>query len=481
MKSMKLLPYVAVFALAAGMYGCVDDAPVLGVPGLGNNRILKYVAVGNSLTAGYQSNGLYESAQIYSFPNLLAQQLRAVDAEIGTFEQPLYTDPGTPGADGKASRYEIISLVGPVIGPRGLSPGVPKNSTLARPYDNLGIPGSVVFDFLDTTSFAAKAAAPRSNPLFQLVLRNPALGKSVFEQARRLKPDLVTFWFGNNDVLGFATSGGVSPSGPTSAQVFAALYAQALDSLRAALPNARIVVATIPDVTSIPYFTTAGARMAAALPAGNPLRYQVHGETGVATGSTTLTESTPPLITLTGTTYAALLGRPTGQWYRDRGYPALPPGIDTTKVFGFDPRNPWPDALVLDAAEQATAATAVSAFNATIKQVAAAKNAGVVDINAFFAGIKRNGLYVQGQKFTADYVSGGLFSLDGVHPSNRGAGVLANEFIKVINQKFGMSIAPVNIALLPGIPAPVAKGGSDAPVLSPDAYEQYLWLFGGGR
>jgi hypothetical protein len=207
----------------------------------------------------------------------------------------------------------------------------------------------------------------------------------------------------------------------------------------------------------------------------------MHGETGVATGSTTLTEATPPLITLTGNTYAALLGRPTGQWYRDRGYPALPPGIDTTKVFGFDPRNPWPDALVLDPGEQATAAAAVSAFNNTIVQVAAAKNAGVVDINGFFAKIKANGLYVQGQKFTADYVSGGLFSLDGVHPSNRGAGVLANEFIKVMNQKFGMSIAPVDIAAIPGIPAPVAKGSTDIPVLTPEAYDHYHWLFGGGR
>lgn len=480
MKSIKLMLFLPVLAAAVALYGCVDTAPVQGIPGLGNNRVLKYVAVGNSLTAGYQSNGLYESAQIYSFPNLVGQQLRAADAEIGSFEQPLYTDPGTPGADGKASRYEIISLVGPVIGPKGLAPGSPKNSTLARPYDNLGIPGAVVFDFLDTTNFATKAIT-RANPLFQLVLRNPAFGRSIFQQARALKPDLVTFWLGNNDVLGFATSGGVSPSGPTSSAVFSAKYAEAFDSLRASLPNARIVVGNIPDVTSIPFFTTIGPKIAASLPAGTPLRYQMHGETGAGTGSTTLTEAGAPLICLTGSTYAGLLGRPTGQWYRDRAYPFIPPGIDTTKPFALHPSNPWPDALVLDAGEQTTATNAVSAFNGTISSVAASKNAGLVDINSVLANIRRNGLYIQGQKFTADYVSGGTFSLDGVHPSNRGSAIIANEFIKVINQRYGMTIPLVDVAVIPGIPAPIAKGSDALPLLSPDAYKQYEWLFGNAR
>lgn len=469
---------VALVALATAYYaGCVDAGPAALGPGLGNATVTKYVAIGNSLTAGYQSNGLFKSGQDYSFPNLIAAQLRLAGANLPTFEQPYYSDPGTPGADGKASRYEIISLVGPVIGPRGLAPGAPTNLSLARPYDNLGVPGAVIFDLLDTTSFLAKAGPPRSNPLFSLILRNPAFGNNVLKQAAALRPDLVTVWLGNNDVLGYATSGGVSPSSPTASVVFAALYTQALDSLRARLPNARIVVANIPNVTVIPFFTTLGPKIRPSLPAGVSLRYQKHGESGPGTGSTSLADNSV-LLCLTGSAYTGYLGRPSGKWYTDHGYPALPANIDTTMPFGFHPANPWPDALTLDGDEINTCATTIAAFNQTIATAAAARNAAVVDINAFLADIKAQGYWWAGQKYTADYVSGGVFSLDGVHPTSRGAGIIANAFIKKMNASFGMSLSYVDLAALPGIPAPVAKAGSGMPEIPPDAFKELELLWG---
>lgn len=473
--------FIALFAAASLFVGCdgVSTRPDDVKEGTLNPlTVKKYVAIGNSLTAGYQSNGLYQSAQLYAFPNLIAKQLTLVGAPLGTFEMPWYSDPGTPDATGKASRYEIISLVGPVIGPKGLAAGAPTNSALTRPYDNLGIPGAVLFDFLDTTAFAAKAGPPRSNPLFMLVLRQAALGKTIFHQAKALNPDLVTFWLGNNDVLGFATSGGVSPSAPTSAGIFGVLYAQALDSLRNALPNTKIVVANIPDVRSIPFFNTIGPKVAPLIPAGVYLRYQKHGNTTMSFDSTKLTEAGAPLLTLTGSAYASLLGQPTGKWYRDKGIPVVAP-IDTTKPFGFHPQNPWPDALTLDASEQTTAGDAITAFNATIASVAAAKGAALVDINTFFKGIKANSIVVQGVKYTADYVSGGIFSLDGVHPSSRGAGIVANEFLRVINAKWGSNIPYVDVNSIPGIPAPVAKSANGIPQIPADAFNSLEMLYGG--
>lgn len=469
---------VAVVALAAAYYaGCVDAGPAALGPGLGNATVTKYLAIGNSLTAGYQSNGLYKSAQDYSFPNLIAGQLRLAGANLPTFEQPYYSDPGTPGADGKASRYEIISLAGPVIGPKGLAPGAPINLALARPYDNLGVPGAVIFDLLDTTSFLAKAGPPRNNPLFSLILRNAAFGKNMLSQAAALRPDLVTFWLGNNDVLGYATSGGASPSSPTSTAVFGALFTQALDSLRARLPNARIVVANIPDVTVIPFFTTLGPKIRPSLPAGVTLRYQKHGEAGVSSGSTSLADNSV-LICLTGSAYTSFLGRPSGKWYRDKGYPALPPGIDTTQPFGFHPQNPWPDALMLDADEINTCATTIAAFNQTIAAAAGARSAAVADISGFLNGVKAGGYSWAGQKYTVDYVSGGLFSLDGVHPSSRGAGIIANQFIKTMNASFGMNLSYVDLVSLPGIPAPVAKTAAGLPVIPAEAFSELEMLWG---
>ena len=482
MNSLRLIALL-VFIAAVVMYsGCTDNAPSGPAAGTGGVTVSKYVAIGNSLTSGYQSNGWFESAQTYSFPNLIAGQLKAAGQGLGSFEQPLWADPGTPGPDGvHASRYEILSLVGPVIGPNPSEiAGAPKNLALARPYDNLGIPGLVIASFLDTTNFLG-------NPLVPVVLRSQPAGpfpmKSVFQQAVSLNPDLVTFWLGNNDVLGYAASGGASPTSPTPSAVFAALYTQALGALRAALPNARIFVGNIPDVRVIPFFTTLGPKIAAKIPAGIMLRYQKHGNSGPSLDGTDFTEAKPPLILLTGSSYAGFLGATGGQgagkWYEDNDYPALPPGIDTTKPFGFHPQNPWPDALVLDADEQLVAGNAVADFNNTIASVANADHAFVVDINGFLNMAKANGYVVAGQKFTTDYVTGGIFSLDGVHPTSRGSGLIANKFIATMNSSLGMNLPYVDVSAIPGIPAPISKLASQGsyPVIPYEAFSDLKWLW----
>ena len=41
--------------IAALLNGCTDSAPTAPVIWLGNSTVTKYVSIGNSLTAGYQS------------------------------------------------------------------------------------------------------------------------------------------------------------------------------------------------------------------------------------------------------------------------------------------------------------------------------------------------------------------------------------------------------------------------------------------
>ena len=473
---------VVIGALLAN--GCTDTAPSGPSASLGSVTVTKYVAIGNSLTAGYQSNGLYQSSQIYSYPNLISQQLAAAGSNLPAFQQPLWPDPGSPDpTTGKASRFQLISLTGPVVGPAGetvVAAAPPSAGTLLRPYDNLGIPGAVIYDFIDTTNFTAKAAA-RANGFFAAILRSSAFGNSVLAQATALQPDLVTFWLGNNDVLGFATSGGASPTAPTDAATFTFLYTQSIGALHAALPKTKILVANIPDVDAIPFFTTIGPKIAAGLKAAKAansqivgLFYEKHGEVVATTYTNFDSPSTDPLITLKGGAYAGLLGQPTGQWYRDLaaslGYPVaavMGAGIDTTKPFGFHPQNPFPDALVLDAGEQTTAAQAITSFNNTIASVAAANGAAVVDMNGFFNMIKASGLTVNGETFTTAYIAGNLFSLDGVHPTSKGYGIIANQYIKTMNATFGMHVPYVNINTLPGIPTPsLNKFSSDKTIPS---------------
>ncbi len=314
----KLFAILALFSLAA-LVGCTDEAPtdLLPKPGLGSVTITKYVAVGNSLAAGYQSSGLYKSAQIYSYPNLIAGQLKLAGAALGTFEQPYWPDPGNPDPKtGKAARYVIISLAdpnNPVIGPKGeaVTAGAPENAaTLLRPFDNLGLPGAPLLGFMDTVGTYQGG--------FGAAIIRGASGfpKSQFRATVALQPQLVTFWLGNNDVLGYATTGGTSPAAPTPLSFFTSLYNQALDTLKKSVAGVKIIVGTIPNVTTIPFFTTIGPKVGAKLaPLGAALYYQKKGESGVATGTTKFTNPAgDPLICLTGSPYAALIGPASGKF-----------------------------------------------------------------------------------------------------------------------------------------------------------------------
>ena len=79
-------------------------------------------------------------------------------------------------------------------------------------------------------------------------------------------------------------------------------------------------------------------------------------------------------------------------------------------------------------------------------------NITVVDMNAIFANLINNGYNIPGSsQLTNAYISGGFFSLDGIHPNSKGYGVITNEIIKVINAKFGADIPFVFVQNLPAI------------------------------
>jgi lysophospholipase L1-like esterase len=423
-------------------------APVVNT---GSADFTRFVVVGDNITAGYQSSSLYESAQMYSFGNIIANHIKI------SFEQPLYSDPGTIG------RLEIVSIQ-PFLTTANSKEGKPINSTLPRPYNNLGIPGALLYDVLNATNAnncASALFAGKPNPMFDLVLRNSALNiGSQFQQAATLNPTFVTLWIGNNDVLGFATSGGTSPSSPTDVGTFTLLYnatAGAFASL-----GTKVAVGNVFDVSTIAFFTTVGPQMAFNVPwgylasLGAPgIIYQQHGETigsGIADSLKLLTGVV--YVTLPGGSYAGLIGQPTGKFYRDYHFPIIPPGIDTTKPFGVHPQNPWPDALTLDQGEIATVQSTVQSYNNVIKDAATANGFALADVNTLLKNIRANdftgGTNINGITFKTTYVTGGLFSLDGVHPSSQAQGIIANAFLSAINSKFSAKIPLVDVSTIPG-------------------------------
>jgi hypothetical protein len=83
-------------------------------------------------------------------------------------------------------------------------------------------------------------------------------------------------------------------------------------------------------------------------------------------------------------------------------------------------------------------------MNAIIQAQTVAHGALLVDVFSLFDRLHADGYTIRKTTLTTDFL-GGLFSLDGIHPTNTGYAILANEFIKDINAAFDMHFSKANI------------------------------------
>lgn len=405
---------------------CEDrtDLTAPEAPSTGNADFSKFFSLGNSLTQGEQSGSVYESAQAYSFTNLIARQAQA------DFVYPIFPDPGSGG------RIEVVSL-DPFSTTMNAQATTPTNLQYAGVYNNLGIKGAFLWDVFNATTATDCYTATQltaygvsvPNPMFDAVLRGQG---TMLQQVISQNPSLVTLWIGNNDVLAYATRGGLFP--PTQPAQFQEWYGTILNQLSSA--GIEVVLANIPNVTSVPYFNTVGPQLIA------------QGVTAVvgtkSDGTIAPMDLTKNLLCLT-----ALEELAAGK--------------------GLSAENPLSNGVILDEGEIANATALVNdGYNQIISALAANFGYAVVDINGVFSNVATNGLMVDGMQFSTQYIFGGLFSLDGVHPSNYGYALVANEFIKVINDKYNASIPLINYGELPAsLPL---SGGSQAAKIGIDSF-----------
>ena len=88
----------------------------------------------------------------------------------------------------------------------------------------------------------------------------------------------------------------------------------------------------------------------------------------------------------------------------------------------------------------------VKQYNIKLKALADANGWAFVDVNAILTDIAKNGLVVTGVGTITTAYLGGLFGLDGVHPSATGHAVIASAAIDSINAKYGTTLAKPNVA-----------------------------------
>jgi lysophospholipase L1-like esterase len=134
-------------------------------------------------------------------------------------------------------------------------------------------------------------------------------------------------------------------------------------------------------------------------------------------------------------------------------YVLLTTPMDSIKCKGWGSLVPIPHQYVLTADEVEQVTDAISNYNNKLKSVADEKGLAFVDVNAFLTKVK-SGIVFNGVAVNTSYVTGGSFSLDGLHFTPLGNALMANEVIKAINSKFGSTIPQVNTGNYKGVSFP---------------------------
>ena len=461
----------------------------------------KYVALGNSLTSGYRDGALYADGQRESYPAMIAEQMQKAGG--GAFTQPLVPDniggfTNVPGFRGKLTLQVVNGALSPVY-----STAVSALDRLTGTYNNMGVPGAKSFHLVASGyGDMAGLAAGTANPYFVRFASSST--RSVLEDAKAQNPTFFSLWIGNNDVLSYATSGGVgtnqtgntnpstySSNDITDPNVLAGAIRTVLEGMRS-VGATKGVIANIPNVTSIPFFTTVPynavpldeARATAlnaqlvgrlkpvltALGQGDRLKTLVVGQNPLLIKDETLTNLSAQITSvLTSNGVPAALASFIGATYgqarhttnEDLVLLSTRPVINSEVTGVSEPFNklgityPLEDKYVLTKSEVSEIQRATDAYNTHIKALAEVYGLAFVDANAKMIELGKNsGIQYNGVTYSTAFVTGGSFSLDGVHLTGRGYAVIANEFIKAINAKYKSTLPQVNPNNYSGIKFP---------------------------
>ncbi|MBL4594837.1 MAG: hypothetical protein JKX68_13640 [Flavobacteriales bacterium] len=400
----------------------------------GDADFSNYVAVGNSLTQGYQDGGLHNEngQQDNSYPAIIARQMGV------SFIQPTINGQGDSYMhleyiDGE---IEVISAYDYDITNNHPSAIVPDNSWITWgdttvKYNNLGISGIKLVNCLsggNNTAINYNLLQTKYNVNGRFLNFGDEINPiSYLDHVKRSNATFFTNWLGNNDILGWSTEGGddddvVAVPGLKLTELSDLTeFRNKYDSILTAFYNmgAKGVCATLPDVTSIPYFNTVTLEA-------------VDDDVWIREGADTT-------IVRLATGEDLLL---------------LTASDELANGIGKIQSKPLPHTVVLDKDEIVIVQTRTNEINNAIKSLAAQYGFALADMNRFMKTLTNTGLSFDGVDFAPTYIEGGLFSLDGVHPYTRGYAVIANEFIRVINEFYGSNIPTVVVGDYRGITFP---------------------------
>jgi len=374
----------------------------------------RYVSMGNSITAGFQSGGINDSTQQQSYAVLLAQGMRS------PFFSPLLNRPGCPPPITNVFAQPAPTRVG---GGTATTCALRKIPNPPPPFiSNTAVPGAEVMDILSN-----RDTASNPNTLTQFILG----GLTQVQMMERAQPTFVSIWIGNNDVLGAATSSTNAGDSTkiTSVANFQARYSAMLDTVTAAGPRGAILIG-VANVTAVPYFS-AGATYWAI-------------KNGLVPGS-----AFPAAFTVSSNCAPIATGIPGA-----RGDSTLVPFPYGAALLGAAqlgaPRNlDCGDtvAAVVVPKELVKLVTAVTAYNTFISTQATARGWAYLNPNVALDSLRTVPTAVRpfpliGQPCSANPF-GTAFSCDAVHPSAATHRLIAQKLRLAINAAYTTAIPPI--------------------------------------
>jgi hypothetical protein len=421
-----------------GMLSCKPKVRT-AIPSKGELDVSKVIYIGDGQMGGYMNDGLKNESQKNSLANILAAQFELIGSKQAMI----------PWINSSSIGISISGLAPMHLGYKTDCQGTVSLSPIrdassgdlscisqscyqaSNPFTVFGIPGLRLNQFTNS-SLAA------SNPFYNRMCSSSSI--RLLDELMAQNGTFFQLYIGLEDVLDYAKSGGTHETLPSELQ-FQQNYEQVIQNLTA--NGAKGAIATIPDVTMMPYFTTIpwnglsldNSNVGTLNSIYNPLGFYFQ----LGANPFMMVDSTANMFAVRQIQSTELL------------LLSLP--LDSVKCNQMGVLFPIRDEFVLDAGELNVLRGKIQAYNNFIRQIAQTYNLALVNTDQFVSNLA-DGFTYNGVNMSAKFVSGGAYSLDGIYLNPRGNAHFANAFIKAINQKYHSTIPEVDANKFDGVRFP---------------------------
>jgi hypothetical protein len=389
----------------------------------------RFLMIGDGHSGGYMDDAVYFDGQKSGLAVLLGNQLSLIGGESFTTN---FVGENSMGANFNGRARLKMGLKEDCLGITALSPvraadigdlSIITASTFSGEarFRNFGIPGLRTLDIL-SSNYA------QFNPFFARIASSNTA--AVLSDALSTNPTFFALYLGLEDCMVYAGSGGTVDQLPLE-QDFSLAYSFAVEQLIS--NGAKGILATIPDVRTMPYFRTIpynGLNLdedntATLNSIFNPLGYTFQ----VGANPFTIVDPEANDFQVRQILNGELL--------------LLSIPLDSVRCNQMGSIFPFRNEFVLTLEEQEYLQSKINAYNDAIRTVASTHNLAIVETDAVYQKLF-SGFIFNGVNFSAQFVTGGAFSLDGIFLNGKGNAFLANEYIRVLNQHYNAKIQALN-------------------------------------